>query len=180
MIERWSASLREISMRQWTLGGAVLLIAVSGAYLLWPDAEEPVVIGQNASITPSDTEIAGLSAAAKRTALRNPFSAAHERHGEIPPVGQSIEQKEPMPQPSASPQAPPAASTVPPAPPSSPPILRGVVQAADGSRMAILARGTDGAALGIGDAWQGYTLRALSDTSAILDSANGTITLTRE
>ena len=176
MIERWSASLREISMRQWTLGGAVLLIAVSGAYLLWPDAEEPVVIGQNASITPSDTEIAGLSAAAKRTALRNPFSAAHERRGEIPPVGQSIEQKEPMPQPSAFPQAPPATSTVPPAPP----ILRGVVQAADGSRMAILARGADGAALGIGDAWQGYTLRALSDTSAILDSANGTITLTRE
>ena len=180
MIERWSASLREISMRQWTLGGAVLLIAMSGAYLLWPDAEEPVVIGQNASITPSDTEISGLSAAAKRAALRNPFSAAHERRGEIPPVGQSIEQKEPMPQPSAFPQAPSAASTVPPAPPPSPPILRGVVQAADGSRMAILARGTDGAALGIGDAWQGYTLRALSDTSAILDSANGTITLTRE
>ena len=65
-------------------------------------------------------------------------------------------------------------------PPPVPLVLRGVVTGADGVRIAILARGEEGAALGIGEMWQGYTLRALSDRSATLDSASGTITLTRE
>ena len=75
---------------------------------------------------------------------------------------------------------PPPTAAVPPAPPPAPLILRGVVAGADGARLAILARGEEGAALGIGEVWQGYTLRALSDRSATLDSVSGTITLTRE
>ena len=58
--------------------------------------------------------------------------------------------------------------------------LRGVVRNSDGARIAILAQGEDGAALTVGETWHGYTLRAMTDHSVILDAADGTITLTRE
>ena len=183
MIEMWRAYLTALSVRQWSLIGAVLLIVVSGAYLLWTDAEEPAVIVQRAENVPPVTEIKGLSAAAAKTPLRNPFSAAHERVGEIPQEAAHERPEERAllpavaPTASASPIPPPAV----PAPPAPPPlVLRGVVQGADGSRMDILAEGTEAAALGIGDTWRGYTLCSATDTSATLDSASGTITLTRE
>ena len=183
MIEMWRAYLTALSVRQWSLIGAVLLIVVSGAYLLWTDAEEPAVIVQRAENVPPVTEIKGLSAAAAKTPLRNPFSAAHERVGEIPQAAEHERAEARAKQPSVPPVA--SASTIPPpavpAPPAPPPlVLRGMAQGADGSRMVILAEGSEGAALGIGESWRGYTLRALTDTSATLDSASGTITLTRE
>lgn len=178
----WSKYLTALSMRQRALVGALLLCAVSGAYLLWADADAPAAIVQHSATTPPPSlEIAGLSAAAKRTALRNPFSDAHERAHEMPSATTAVEQKGQTlpPDPPPVPPTPPTAA-VPPAPPPAPLVLRGVVTGADGVRIAILARGEEGAALGIGEMWQGYTLRALSDRSATLDSASRTITLTRE
>ena len=89
----WREYLTALSVRQWAIIGAVLPCALGSAYLLWSDAEESVVIVQNVETAPSSTEIAGLSAAAKRTALRNPFSSAHERRGEIPPHRWERQQK---------------------------------------------------------------------------------------
>ena len=182
VVEMWRARLRELSARQMALIGALLLCGISGIALLWPDDTETLVTLQQASAPPRAPEIAGLSAAAKRSPLRNPFSDAHERAHEIPSTIATAEQKNqtlpPNTLPVPSPLPPTAA--LPPAPPPAPLVLRGVVTGADGVRLAILARGAEGAALGIGEVWQGYTLRALSDRSATLDSASGTITLTRE
>ena len=52
--------------------------------------------------------------------------------------------------------------------------------AADGTRIAILAQGEEGAALTVGETWKGHTLRSVADRSATLDTASGMITLTRE
>ena len=182
MIETWRRYWAALSARQRALVGALLLCALSGVYLLQADSPQPVAIVQHIEKAPPATEIRGLSAAAKRPPLRNPFSDAHERAHEIPSTIATAEQKNqtlpPNTLPVPSPLPPTAA--LPPAPPPAPLVLRGVVTGADGVRIAILARGEEGAALGIGEMWQGYTLRALSDRSATLDSASGTITLTRE
>ena len=178
----WREYLTALSVRQWAIIGAVLLCALGSAYLLWSDAEESVVIVRNVETAPSSTEIAGLSAAAKRTALRNPFSSAHERRGEIPPaapMGETTEKASPPPL-SVSTQIPSAAHIPPPAPSPPPLTLSGVVTAADGTRIAILAQGEEGAALTVGETWKGHTLRSVADRSATLDTASGMITLTRE
>ena len=182
MVEMWRARLRELSARQMALIGALLLCGISGIALLWPDDTETLVTLQQASAPPPAPEVAGLSAAAKRSPLRNPFSDAHERAHEIPSATTAVEQKGQtlLPDPSPVPPPLPPTAALPPAPPPAPLVLRGVVTGADGVRLAILARGAEGAALGIGEVWKGYTLRALSDRSATLDSASGTITLTRE
>ena len=175
----WREYLTAMSARQWTLVGAVLLCAVCCAYLLWTDTAAPVMIVQPTETTVPATEVAGLSAAAKRTALRNPFSHIHEHRDEIPPAEQPAVRTEKAPQLNSSPAPAPIAMSAPP-PAQSLLVLRGVVQAADGSCMAILAEGTNGAALGVGDVWHGYTLRSVADRSVTVDSAHGTITLTRE
>ena len=183
MIETWRRYWAALSARQRALVGALLLCALSGVYLLQADSPQPVAIVQHPDIAPSPaTEITGLSAAAKRSSLRNPFSGTHERaHEEVPSAITAAEQKKQMLPSNTAPVLPPLpTAAVPPAPPPAPLILRGVVAGADGARLAILARGEEGAALGIGEVWQGYTLRSLSDRSATLDSASGTITLTRE
>ena len=182
MIETWRRYWAALSARQRALVGALLLCVLCGVYLLQGDSPQPVAIVQHPDIAPSPaTEITGLSAAAKRSSLRNPFSGTHERAHEVPSAITAAEQKGQTlpPDPSPVPSTPPTAA-VPPVPPPAPLVLRGVVTGADGVRIAILARGEEGAALGIGEVWQGYTLRALSDRSATLDSASGTITLTRE
>ena len=182
MSEAWSKYLTALSMRQRALVGALLLCAVSGAYLLWADADAPAAIVRHSATTPPPSlEIAGLSAAAKRTALRNPFSDAHERAHEVPSVTIAAVPKDPTLPPETLPVPPtPPTTAAPPMPPPVPLVLRGVVTGMDGVRIAILARGEEGAALGLGEVWHGYTLHALSDTSATLVSAQGTITLTRE
>ena len=181
VIEMWHARLRELSARQMALIGALLLGGISSIALLWPDDTETLVTLQQASAPPPAPEVAGLSAAAKRSPLRNPFSDAHERAHEIPSTIVTVEQKNQTLPPNTSPVPPtPPTAAVPPAPPPAPLVLRGVVTGADGVRLAILACGAEGAALGVGEMWQGYTLRALSDRSATLDSASGTIMLTRE
>ena len=181
VIEMWHARLRELSARQMALIGALLLGGISSIALLWPDDTETLVTLQQASAPPPAPEVAGLSAAAKRSPLRNPFSDAHERAHEIPSTIVTVEQKNQTLPPNTSPVPPtPPTAAVPPAPPPAPLVLRGVVTGADGVRLAILARGAEGAALGVGEMWQGYTLRVLSDRSATLDSASGTIMLTRE
>lgn len=178
MIEMWRRYWAALSVRQRALVGALLLCVLCGVYLLQGDLPQPVAIVQHPDIAPSPaTEITGLSAAAKRSPLRNPFSDIHERAHEMPSATTAVEQKGQMlPSNTAPVLPPPPTAAVPPAPL----ILRGVVTGADGVRIAILARGEEGAALGIGEVWQGYTLRALSDRSATLDSVSGTITLTRE
>ena len=182
MIEMWRRCWTVLSVRQRALVGALLLCVLCGVYLLQGDSPQPVAIVQHPDVAPSPaTEITGLSAAAKRSSLRNPFSDAHERAYEVPSAITAAEQnKQMLPSNTAPVPPPPPTAAVPPAPPPAPLILRGVVAGADGARLAILARGEEGAALGIGEVWQGYTLRALSDRSATLDSVSGTITLTRE
>ena len=182
MIEMWRRYWTALSVRQRALVGALLLCVLCGVYLLQGDLPQPVAIVQHPYIAPSPaTEITGLSAAAKRSSLRNPFSDTHERTHEASSAITAAEQKKQMlPSNTAPVLPPPPTAAVPPAPPPAPLILRGVVAGADGARLAILARGEEGAALGIGEVWQGYTLRALSDRSATLDSVSGTITLTRE
>ena len=189
MLETWRAYLRALSARQWALVGAVLLCAVSGAYVLWRDTAEPVILVQQESVPPPATEIKGLSAAALKVPLRNPFSAAHERVGEIPRTSDPIDINAAAVPPAVMPPAnvpsplPPAAlaAAVPAAAAPPPPlVLRGVVMGADGARLAILAQGEAGAALGIGETWKEYTLRSVTDQSATLEHRSGTITLTRE
>lgn len=189
MLETWRAYLRALSARQWALVGAVLLCAVSGAYVLWRDTAEPVILVQQETVPPPATEIKGLSAAALKVPLRNPFSAAHERVGEIPHTSDQIDINVAAVPPAVMPPAnvpsplPPAALAiaVPTAAASPPPlVLRGVVTGADGARLAILAQGEAGAALGIGETWKEYTLRSVTDQSATLEHRSGTITLTRE
>lgn len=190
MLETWRAYLRALSARQWALVGAVLLCAVSGAYVLWRDTAEPVILVQQESVPPPAMEIKGLSAAALKVPLRNPFSATHERVGEIPHTSDQIDINVAAVPPAVMPPAnvpsplPPAAlaAAVPsPAAASPPPlVLRGVVMGADGARLAILAQGEAGAALGIGETWKEYTLRSVTDQSATLEHRSGTITLTRE
>ena len=190
MLETWRAYLRALSARQWALVGAVLLCAVSGAYVLWRDTAEPVILVQQETVPPPATEIKGLSAAALKVPLRNPFSAAHERVGEIPHTSDQIDINVAAVPPAVMPPAnvpsplPPtalAAAVPSPAAASPPPlVLRGVVTGADGARLAILAQGDAGAALGIGETWQEYTLRSVTDQSATLEHRSGTITLTRE
>ena len=182
MIETWRRCWAALSVRQRALVGALLLCVLCGVYLLQTDSPQSVAIVQHIETkAPPTTEITGLSAAAKRSPLRNPFSDAHERAHEMPSATTAVEQKGQTLPPNTSPVPPiPPTAAVPPAPPFAPLVLRGVVTGADGVRIAILARGEEGAALGIGEVWQGYTLRALSDRSATLDSASGTITLTRE
>ena len=189
MLETWRAYLRALSARQWALVGAVLLCAVSGAYVLWRDTAEPVILVQQESVPPPATEIKGLSAAALKVPLRNPFSAVHERVEEIPHTSDHIDINAAAVPPAVMPPAnvpsplPPAAlaAAVPAAAASPPPlVLRGVVMGVDGARLAILAQGEAGAALGIGETWKEYTLRSVTDQSATLENKSGTITLTRE
>lgn len=189
MLETWRAYLRALSARQWALVGAVLLCAVSGAYLLWRDTAEPVILVQQEPVPPPATDIKGLSAAALKVPLRNPFSAAHERVGEIPHTSDQIDINAaavppavvpPANVPSPLPPAALAAAVSAAAAPPPPLVLRGVVMGADGARLAILAQGEAGAALGIGETWKEYTLRSVTDQSAILEHRSGTITLTRE
>ena len=182
MIETWRRYWAALSARQRALVGALLLCALSSACLLQADSPQPVTIVQHIETkAPPATEITGLSAAAKRSPLRNPFSDAHERAHEMPSATTAVEQKGQTLPPNMSSVPPiPPTSTLPSAPPPVPLVLRGVVTGADGVRLAILAHGEESTALGIGEVWQGHTLRALSDQSATLDSASGTITLTRE
>ena len=183
MIEMWRARLYELSARQLALIGAALLLAVSGTALLWTDDTETVVTLQQEPVPQSATEIAGLSAAAQKMPLRNPFSYAHETLAETFPVVENVKGDVQPPHMSAPP--PPqvssvSAETVPAAPPPEPLVLRGVVMNANGVRIAILAKGTESAALAVGETWQGHTLRELTDRSATLDAASGSITVTRE
>ena len=189
MLETWRAYLRALSARQWALVGAVLLCAVSGVYLLWRDTAEPVILVQQETVPPPATEIKGLSAAALKVPLRNPFSAAHERVGEIPHTSDQIDINAAAVPPAVMPPAnvpsplPPAALAAAVSAAAAPPpplVLRGVVMGADGARLAILAQGEAGAALGIGETWKEYTLRSVTDQSATLENKSGTITLTRE
>ena len=177
MIEMWRARLYELSARQLALIGASLLFAVSGAALLWTDEPETVVTLREETAPPLAPEIAGLSAAAQKMSLRNPFSYAHETLAETtPPVENAKGDVQPPVQPASLAQLPSTSASTPPAPL----VLRGVVTDANGVRIAILAKGTESAALAVGETWQGYTLRELTDRSATLDAASGSITVTRE
>lgn len=181
MIEMWRARLYELSARQLALIGAALLLAVSGTALLWTDEPETVVTLREETSPPPAPEIAGLSAAAQKMPLRNPFSYAHETLAETtPPVENAKGDVQPPVQPASLAQLPSTSASTPPAPPPEALVLRGVVMDANGVRIAILAKGTESAALAVGETWQGHTLRELTDRSATLDAASGSITVTRE
>ena len=179
MIEMWRARLRELSARQMVLIGAFLLGGISGIAFLWTDDTETVVTLQQEPVPQSATEIAGLSAAAQKMPLRNPFSYAHETIAETSPaIENSKGDGHPPLQPVSLAQPSPAST--PPAPPPAPLVLRGVVTDANGVRIAILGKGTEGAALSVGETWEGHTLRGLTDTSATLETTSGSITVARE
>lgn len=179
MIEMWRARLRELSARQMVLIGAFLLGGISGIALLWTDDTETVVTLQQEPVPQSATGIAGLSAAAQKMPLRNPFSYAHETIAETSPaIENSKGDRHPPLQPVSLAQPSPAST--PPAPPPAPLVLRGVVTDANGVRIAILGKGTEGAALSVGETWEGHTLRGLTDTSATLETTSGSITVARE
>lgn len=175
MIEMWRARLRELSARQMVLIGAFLLGGISGIALLWTDDTETVVTLQQEPVPQSATEIAGLSAAAQKMPLRNPFSYAHETIAETSPaIENSKGDGHPPLQPVSLAQPSPAST------PPAPLVLRGVVTDANGVRIAILGKGTEGAALSVGETWEGHTLRGLTDTSATLETTSGSITVARE
>ena len=175
MIEMWRARLRELSARQMVLFGAFLLGGISGIALLWTDDTETVVTLQQEPVPQSATEIAGLSAAAQKMPLRNPFSYAHETIAETSPaIENSKGDGHPPLQPVLLAQPSPAST------PPAPLVLRGVVTDANGVRIAILGKGTEGAALSVGETWEGHTLRGLTDTSATLETTSGSITVARE
>ena len=181
VIEMWHARLRELSARQMALIGALLLGGISSIALLWPDDTETLVTLQQASAPPPAPEVAGLSAAAQKMPLRNPFSYAHETLAETtPPVENAKGDVQPPVQPASLAQLPSTSASTPPPPPPAPLVLRGVVTDANGVRIAILAKGTESAALAVGETWQGHTLRELTDRSATLDAASGSIIVTRE
>ena len=185
MIEMWRARLRELSARQMALIGAVLLLTVSGAALLWTNADSPAAVPPQETAQPPTGEIAGLTAAAQKMPLRNPFTDAHETAAEAAQTGETVtgeaeaEQPHTRKLPAASVLAPPVSASAPPVP-AAPFVLRGVVTDANGVRIAIIARGAESAALAVGETWQGYILRTLTDRSAVLDSESGSITVTRE
>ena len=171
----WRARLRELSARQMVLIGAFLLGGISGIALLWTDDTETVVTLQQEPVPQSATEIAGLSAAAQKMPLRNPFSYAHETIAETSPaIENSKGDGHPPLQPVSLAQPSPAST------PPAPLVLRGVVTDANGVRIAILGKGTEGAALSVGETWEGHTLRGLTDTSATLETTSGSITVARE
>ncbi len=181
MIDTWRTYLGELSARQLALIGAALLLAVSGTALLWEDEPETVVTLREETSPLPAPEIAGLSAAAQKMSLRNPFSYAHETLAETtPPVENAKGDVQPPVQPASLAQLPSTSASTPPAHPPEPLVLRGVVTDANGVRIAILAKGTESAALAVGETWQGHTLRELTDRSATLDAASGSITVTRE
>ena len=185
MIETWRRYWAALSARQRALIGAALLLAVSGAALLWEDEPETVVTLREETAPPPTTEIAGLSAAAQKMPLHNPFTDAHETAAEAAQTGETVtgeaeaEQPHTRNLPAASVLAPPVSASAPPVP-TAPFVLRGVVTDANGVRIAIIAKGAESAALAVGETWQGHTLRTLTDRSAVLDSESGSITVTRE
>ena len=171
VIGTWRAYIASLSVRQAVVFGIVILAAAGGLYLSWEDAPAPPEVLHHLEQAPSPhLEITGLSAAAERVPLRNPFSAAHESAGEAfvspLPVHETM-------------QMPPAAAAEK-KPPALPLVLHGVVTSADGTRIAVLGQGEEGAALTVGEEWHGYRLEGLTDTTATLRAASGTVTLMRE
>ena len=178
VIGTWRAYIASFSVRQAVVFGIVVLAAAGGLYLSWEDAPAPPEILHHSEQAPSPhLEITGLSAAAERMPLRNPFSAAHESAGEAfvspLPVHETMQM----------PPAAAAAATAAPAEkkaPALPLVLHGVVTSAGGTRIAVLGQGEEGAALTVGEEWHGYRLEGLTDTTATLRAASGTVTLMRE
>ena len=170
LYSRW----RGLSVRQRAVLAAALLGVLFAAALLWTEeGGVPARAVHPAAAASPPPEIAGLAAAAQRPVLRNPFTAVHETAARPPsPIL-------PAPPP-AEPPAAPAPQAAPPAAAAAPRLLRGTAAAADGTRIAVLAQGDTGAVLAVGETWRGYTLTALTETSATLRTPSGTITLTRE
>ena len=152
-------------------GGLILLISVCA--ILMEDPAPPPALPPVSHAETSVTEVRGLSAAARRSALRDPFTAAHETE-------RAVTSRERNVPPQTVPAAPPVQLQEVSAEAKTTLVLRGVVTGADGRRIAIVAAGKDSAALAAGDTWHGYTLDALTDRAATLRTAHGVVTLTRE
>ena len=182
VIGTWRAHIASFSARQAAILGIAVFAGVGGVYLFRLDPPaSPEILQDSPQTQQLARTVTGLSAAAQRVPLRNPFSAAHEGAGEAPVVSVRTNAAALV-----SMQMPPAAeASAVPAPegrgaPAAPLVLRGVVISADGTRMAILGQGEEGTALTVGEEWHGYRLDGLTDTAATLQSASGTITLLRE
>ena len=174
LYSRW----RGLSVRQRAALAAALLGVLFAAALLWTEeGGVPARAVHPAAAASPPPEIAGLAAAAQRPVLRNPFTAVHETAARPP---SPILPAPPPAPPPAGPPAAPAPQAAPLGAAAAPLLLRGTAADADGTRIAILAQGDTGAVLAVGETWRGYTLTALTETSATLRTPSGTITLTRE
>ena len=177
VIELWREKCRALSVRRAAVTAGVLLGVVGGICHLYRASDAAVVtVAPPVRSCAAPGEIAGLSAAAQRAPLRNPFSPGHETAGEraaVPVPADAGNMRAAIPA-----EPPPAAQT--PGTKLVPLVLRGTAVSADGARIAILAQGDEGAALSPGESWRGYTLDMVTDRAAVLRSASGMVTLTRE
>ena len=159
-------------------GGLILLISVCA--ILMEDPAPPPALPPVSHAETSVTEVRGLSAAARRSALRDPFTAAHETERAVNAAPRAVASRERNVPPQTVPAASPVQLQEVSAEAKTALVLCGVVTGADGRRIAIVAAGKDSAALAAGDTWHGYTLDALTDRAATLRTAHGVVTLTRE
>lgn len=182
LIQKWQEWRAHLSMHRAIFVCGTILGTICIFYLLQPPSDgTPQILYREQAQEPSDTEITGLSSAAQRMAIRNPFSHVHETAGEQI----AAPMQEVCIQPSAAVSSAFAAKEPPPPPPkeqmhSIEPRLCGIVTDADGRRLIILAREKESAVLGIGEEWRGYTVDMIAEDHAALHSAHGSVVLRRE
>lgn len=187
MIQKWQEWRAHLSMRHTLFACGAVLGAVCIFYFVQPpsDGVPQMLYREHAQQEPSDIEITGLSSAAQRMAIRNPFSLVHETDGEQ--ISAPMQEIHMQPSAAAPPVMVPAGavkeSPSPPSkeqPHSTVPRLCGVVADADGSRLIILAWEKESAVLGIGEEWRGYTVDMIAEDHAALHSVHGSVVLRRE
>ena len=156
----------------------LVFFVVSGILLYEREDAPQVIVPPPVRTEEKPLEITGLTAAAERMPLRDPFTVRHESRRERlapPPAGEGHEEPAPPPIPTDA-----AAMATKQKEPPVPLTLRGIVTGADGTRIAILARGQESAALSAGESWHGYRIAQISDGAVTLHASAGTMTLTRE
>lgn len=191
-IEEVRTYFAQIPARKAAVASAALLcIAACAAYAM-RNPDTPAVIARmptQAEGAEAPYRIEGLETAARREALRNPFTHVHETRGAAAQIGREVPVAPPAAKPADTPAAGGGAGQPTAAAPGAAvqaqtkaerPVLRGIVTGADGTRMAILAQGEDSTVLSAGDGWRSYTVAYVADGSVTLETAHGTIVLRQE
>lgn len=187
LIRKWQEWRAHLSMRRAIFVCGAILGTICIFYFVQPpsDGAPQMLYREQAQPESSDIEITGLSSAAQRVIIRNPFSLVHETAGEQIPA--PIQEVRTQPSAAAPPVMVPAGAVKEsPSPPSKEqmhsiePRLCGVVADADGRRLIILTWEKESAVLGIGEEWRGYTVNMIAEDHAALHSAHGSVVLRRE